>query len=67
VRAVSRFVSTWRIRSIMYSLWFIKDLSNIRLSRPCMVVEHSGDVSGGWHQFEVGIVPGVGSCWFLGH
>jgi hypothetical protein len=46
----------------MASLWFIKDLSNIRLARPCMVVGHSADVPGSWHRLGAGIVLGVCLC-----
>jgi hypothetical protein len=50
-RAAPHCVSMWRIRSVTASVWFMKDLSNILLARPCMVVGRSSDLMGGWHLF----------------
>jgi hypothetical protein len=37
-RVVHRFVSAWWTRSITISLWFINDLFNIHMIRPCIKV-----------------------------
>jgi hypothetical protein len=60
-RAASCFVLAWWIQSVMVSLWFIEDMSNIHMARPCMRVGCSGDVPGGWLRF------GQGSLWELAH
>jgi hypothetical protein len=39
----------------MVSLWFVKDLFNIRMTRPCMRVGCSGNVPDTFRWFEQGL------------